>query len=586
MKRVLAAIKNFFLPPAGATTLARVLPFAATALFVLVLFVAATVAWEETNSIAFCGLTCHTMPPEYTTHQVSAHANVTCEDCHMGRDVLGVMLPRKIIYSWQTGTAMLTGSYEYPIVARNMRPARDACENCHKPETFTSDQLVEIKRFAEDENNTPVSTFLVMKIGGGTQRQGLGYGIHWHIENPVLFYASDRERQDIPYIVVEGPDGSRTEYLDVESGFDPAAIRPEQLQRMDCITCHNRTAHGIDSPVDAVDQLIARELISTKIPKIKANAVAKLGAAYASEQEAMSAIAALKRDYQTNYPDFTRQNAELVDAAVQALQDQYRVSSFPEQKVGWQTHPNNAGHIESPGCFRCHDGKHLTSGGESIRLECNLCHSIPVVSGPTQINAQIELNRGFEPESHKNTNWINLHRTVFDDSCQGCHTVEDAGGTSNQSFCSNSACHGSSYKFAGFDAPRLREILAAQAAALATPVPQKPTPDPEGGVSPIIATPTPKAAVPEGPVTWDTVAPILKARCISCHAANGMKGVDLSSYASTMKGGTNGPIIVPGNSEASLLVQVQIAAQKHFGQLSASELETVRRWIQAGAIEK
>lgn len=586
MRKFFSAVKRFFLPPAGASTLARVLPLAATALIMLVIFVVATVAWEETNATSFCGLTCHTMPPEYITHNVSSHANVSCEDCHMGRDVLGVMLPRKIIYSWQTGTAMLTGNYEYPIVAKNMRPARDACENCHKPETFTSDQLLEEKRYAEDVANTALSTFLVLKIGGGTRRQGLGYGIHWHVENPVYFYAADRERQEIPYAVVTNPDGSKTEYIDVEAGFDPDSITQDQLQQMDCITCHNRTAHGISVPTDAVDQLISRGLISADIPNIKKNATAKLAASYASKKDANAAIAALADEYRSTYPDFTAQNSNLIADAIQALQEQYTVSNFPEQKVDWQTHPNNAGHINSPGCFRCHDGQHLTRAGESVRLECNLCHSIPVVSGPDQIDALLSLNRGFEPESHMNSNWIALHRTVIDDSCQGCHSIEDAGGSSNQSFCSNAACHGAGYPFAGFDAPKLREILAEQAAALVTPTSEAPAEDPEGGVSPTIATPTPAKQAPAGPITWETVAPLFEVRCSSCHAANGMKGINLTSYQTTMTGGTDGPIVVPGNPDESELIQVQVAVQKHFGQFSAAELETVEKWILEGALEK
>ena len=67
-----------------------------------------------------------------------------------------------------------------------------------------------------------------------------------------------------------------------------------------------------------------------------------------------------------------------------------------------------------------------------------------------------------------------LHNLAFDTTCVSCHTVENAGGTSNTSFCSNSACHGNVYTFAGFDAPALRAILNAQvtaptAAATTTP---------------------------------------------------------------------------------------------------------------------
>jgi nitrate/TMAO reductase-like tetraheme cytochrome c subunit len=570
MKRFFAAIRGFFLPPATAPLLVRVVPLASIAFIMLLLFVFTTIAWEETNASTFCGLTCHTMPPEYITHQSSAHANVNCEDCHMGRDVLGVMIPRKIMYSWQTGSAMVTGNYEYPIVARNMRPARDACENCHKPEKFTSDKLVEIKHYAMDEVNTPLSTYLVVKTGGGTKRQGLGFGIHWHVENPVYFYATDRERQQIPYVVVTNPDGTKTEYIDVQSGFDPTTIQPDQLQQMDCITCHNRIAHEINDPANAVDALLSRGLLSTGIPNIKMIAVEKLGAAYASEQEAIDAMTGLSSYYQKTYADFYANNSALVDDAVLALQNQIKISYFPDQRVGWQTHPDNTGHINSAGCFRCHDGKHLTATGASVRLECNLCHSIPVVSGPDQIDTAIILDRGFEPETHKNSNWIVLHRTVFDTSCEGCHTVKDAGGTSNESFCSNSACHGAKYEFAGFNAPQLRQIMVEQAAALATATPE----------------PTQVTAATDGSITWETVAPIFNARCISCHGSNAMDGVNLSSYATAFSGSTDGPILVAGDPDASLLIQIQSAATKHFGQLSASELETVRQWIQAGAIEK
>ena len=163
MKNIFSAIKRFFLPADNSTILVRVLPLAAIAFVMILLFVFGNTAWEYTNEIKFCGLTCHTMPPEYITHQNSAHANVACEDCHMGRDKLAVMIPRKITYSWQTGSAMVTGRYTYPIVAKNMRPARDACENCHKPETFNSDALIEIKHFATDQKNTATSTFLSLK---------------------------------------------------------------------------------------------------------------------------------------------------------------------------------------------------------------------------------------------------------------------------------------------------------------------------------------------------------------------------------------------------------------------------------------
>ncbi len=87
-----------------------------------------------------------------------------------------------------------------------------------------------------------------------------------------------------------------------------------------------------------------------------------------------------------------------MQAAIQALQEVYQQSVYPEQKSDWSTHPNNIGHKDSPGCFRCHDGKHLNEQQQAIRLECNLCHSIPVVSGPSDFVTNIEISRGPEPE--------------------------------------------------------------------------------------------------------------------------------------------------------------------------------------------
>lgn len=576
MKRFFDALRNFFLPPADARLFTRVLPIFSVAFLMIVLFAAATYAWEETNTTSFCGLTCHTMPPEYITHMDSEHTNVTCEDCHMGRDRLPVLVGRKIRYSWQTGTAMLLNNYEFPIVAHNMAPAREACENCHKPEKFSTDKLVEYRRFADDEMNSPTSTYLVVKTGGGSSRQGLGFGIHWHIENPVYYYATDSRDQDIPYIIVEAADGTRTEYFDIEANFDPASIDPSQLKQMDCITCHNRVAHLVEKPDAIMDSLMSRGLVSPQIPEIKRKGTEVLGAKYASVQEAKEAIAGLSTYYQQQHADFNTANAALVDNAVAAMQEAYERNNFPNQKMDADTHANNLAHRDAPGCFRCHDGQHLDREDNAVRLECNLCHSIPVVSEPNQLTANLELSKGFEPESHKNPSWINLHRTVFDESCQGCHTVEDPGGVSNTSFCSNSACHGANWVFAGFDAPRLREIMAEQAKALATPTPTAQE-----------AQPTPAPGQPAAPLTYDDqIADLLKRKCGSCHGATAMKGLNVLTYASLMEGGDSGPAVIPGDPDNSLLVTVQTGPAKHFGQFSNAELEQVIQWITEGAPEK
>jgi hypothetical protein len=94
-----------------------------------------------------------------------------------------------------------------------------------------------------------------------------------------------------------------------------------------------------------------------------------------------------------NFATSRKNFQEKISAAIEALQDAYSASVYPEQNSDWTLHPNNIGHKDSPGCFRCHDGKHLNADQEAIRLECNLCHSIPIVAGQFDFTANLEISR-------------------------------------------------------------------------------------------------------------------------------------------------------------------------------------------------
>ena len=567
MKKFGRWLKNLFFPPHDSTPVRRILPFAIIIILGGALTLGTTSAWQYTNTSVFCGTACHTMPPQYVTHLNSEHVRVTCEECHLGRTELGEQIIRKIEYSWQTGSAMVTGNYEYPIRAENLRPSVDVCETCHYPEVVSDDSLVELKRYAYDPSNTLSYTYLIMKTGGGSKREGLGRGIHWHIENPVEFIALDEEKQIIPYVRVQNEDGSYTEYVDTEAGFDAANLDESQLVRMDCLSCHNRTSHVSEQPDEAVDSMLARGAISSTIPEIKMRAVEYLGKPYASVEEANAGIAELADFYRKNYSVYYNANTALIDTAVEQLKEYFAVSNFPEQKFNWDTHPDNAQHKFSPGCLRCHDGKHLTASGESVRLECNLCHSIPVVASTEQLLTNIEISRGPEPESHRSSNWITLHRDFFDQTCASCHTVEDPGGTSNTSFCSNSGCHGATWEYAGFDAPGLRVVLAEELKKYVTSTPVKPA-----------------SGTPAPANSFATVESLF-GKCTACHGENGQKGINLTSYETIMEGGTDGPIVVPNQPDQSVLVTSQQESTPHFGQFTAEELEQIVAWISAGALK-
>lgn len=561
MKNIGKWIKGIFFPPPSAALARRILPFALLAILSVGVLIGGVYGWDYTNSPRFCGYTCHTMPPQNIAYLNSPHANVYCTECHIGRGFLGTQLSRKTEDIYEV-YSMVFHAYTYPLQASRTRPARETCETCHQPAAFSSDSLVEINRFKEDQNNTAYTTFLVLKTGGGTEQEGLGMGIHWHVMSQVEYYSTDPLLQEIPFVRVHNSDGSVTEYLDATSDLDPASIQESDLRPMDCITCHNRVTHDFKPPADSIDSAMARGLISSDIPEIKKKGVEVVSVAYTNEAMAISGIAGLENYYKQYYPDFYSNNIEPIRSAITALQQIYSETVFTDQKIDWTTHPNNLGHMDSPGCFRCHDGKHLDPENQAIRLECNLCHSIPVVATSNDFITNIEISRGPEPEMHLNPNWISLHNNAVDSTCASCHSVEDPGGTSNTSFCSNAACHGTNFEYAGFNAPELRNILQPQ---LPTPAPQVPSVPIAGEVSYTV-----------------NVKPIFDAGCVVCHNANSLTGgLDLSSYEEIMKGGKDGPIIIVGESANSRLIQIQ--SQPHFHNVSASELDLLKQWIDMGA---
>jgi len=80
--------------------------------------------------------------------------------------------------------------------------------------------------------------------------------------------------------------------------------------------------------------------------------------------------------YNSKYPELARNKQPEIRGAIDELQRIYKLTVFPEMKVDWKTHPNNIGHFYSNGCFRCHDGNHVSPEGKVVRKDCNICHTI------------------------------------------------------------------------------------------------------------------------------------------------------------------------------------------------------------------
>jgi hypothetical protein len=129
--------------------------------------------------------------------------------------------------------------------------------------------------------------------------------------------------------------------------------------------------------------------LSASLPFVHKQGIALIKEQYTSEDDARTKIAnGLAEFYRTQYPDIWSQKRTDIDGAAKALTEIYSRNVFPFMKVTWGTHPNNLGHNDYPGCFRCHDGNHQTKDGKkSITNDCSTCHNLLAVdeTNPKQL---------------------------------------------------------------------------------------------------------------------------------------------------------------------------------------------------------
>ncbi|HUO17235.1 MAG TPA: NapC/NirT family cytochrome c [Verrucomicrobiae bacterium] len=351
----------------------------------LVVFVAVSAAgsykaYEYTDSVQFCGQLCHTvMNPEFTAYSLSPHARVACVDCHVGAGATWYV-KSKLSGARQVYAATFnTFPRPIPTPVHNLRPAQDTCEQCHWPKKFYGGQLKVFTHYSNDEKNTLRQVRMLIKTGGGDPATGAPEGIHWHmnIANKIEFVAADEKRQVIPYIHVEDQQGRVTEYYAKDSTLTKDQIAKAPRHRMDCVDCHNRPTHIYVPPDLAVDQSLLARRIDVSLPFIKQQAVTVLTADYKTTETAMQGIASGLQDfYEKKYPDLAKTRQLEIRNAVLEVQEIFKRTTFPEMKLNWQTHPNNLGHFYYTGCFRCHDGQHVSADGKVVSKDCNQCHTL------------------------------------------------------------------------------------------------------------------------------------------------------------------------------------------------------------------
>jgi nitrate/TMAO reductase-like tetraheme cytochrome c subunit len=338
--------------------------------FLLVSAIGSYQSYHYTESVQFCGQTCHgVMKPEFVTYSHSAHARVACAECHIGKGATWYVRS-KLSGSYQVySTAARKYPTPIPTPVKNLRPAQETCEECHWPSKFVGNVERTYNYFLQDETNTPFSVRLLMKVGGGDSKHGPVGGIHWHmnVANKIEYLPDDETRQKISFVRMTDPQGVVTEYRTPR--FTNAVVE-SRLRTMDCMDCHNRPAHRYETPNNAVNLAMAIGTIDRGLPYIKTNALYALTRTYTNETQALQSIATL---LSTKYPSDPR-----LSAAISSVQQIYRDNFFPEMKASWQAYPENIGHKDWPGCFRCHDGQHKAADGKkAIKAnDCNACHTI------------------------------------------------------------------------------------------------------------------------------------------------------------------------------------------------------------------
>lgn len=357
--------------------------------FVLLSSAGSYKAYEYTDSVEFCGLTCHTvMHPEYTAYKLSSHARVGCVECHVGAGATWYV-KSKLSGTRQVFAAVLkTYPRPIPTPVHNLRPAQETCEQCHWPKKFYGGQLKVFTHYASDEKNTQRQIEMLIKTGGGDPATGAPEGIHWHmnIANEIEYVATDEKRQVIPYIHVRDTQGRVTEYFAKDSSVTRDTVAKLQRHRMDCIDCHNRPTHVYVPPDQAVDQALLGRRLDASLPFLKQQSVAALTAEYADTNTALEGIAKGLHDYyEKSYPELAKTRELDIRNAIDEVQRIYQRTTFPEMKLNWQTHTNNIGHFYFSGCFRCHDGQHVSTDGKAIPKDCDTCHTVLAQrDGPTK----------------------------------------------------------------------------------------------------------------------------------------------------------------------------------------------------------
>ncbi len=397
--------------------------------------------WTETAD--FCGR-CHQMGPELVAYETGPHRDVTCGECHVEPGVAGWVKAK--LNGTKQLIQVLTGLYPQPIPPPDhdaLPSTKDTCQVCHSLDRLASSALVARTSFSEDETNTRAFVGLMIRPGSGDTFDE-NRGVHWHVLRNVEFRTPEENAEKIDYVAETMPDGTVEEYIaqdkisvaqDVQPDIDEIKAS-EKARTMDCIQCHNRIGHPIPNPRKGMDSDLANARIDSKLPYVKREGMQILWNGYPDQETAFAEADKLSSFYELQYPAVASTQSAEIDQAIRQIKILYKLTATPDMKATYTSYPDFMGHMDFPGCFRCHDGGHfLVKDGaitsEVIPYTCDTCHTWPQIGG-----AVASLPLGVPPTTHDDSLWVFNHKDVATSvdpggqSCGECHARD---------YCAN--CH-------------------------------------------------------------------------------------------------------------------------------------------------
>ena len=375
---------------------------------------------SASESNTFCTQACHmVMGPEATAYAETAHSRIACVECHVGAGPEGFLSAKlggvRQLYALASNT--VSRPVPTPIHAANIN--RALCEGCHVPARDIGYVARAHSYFLSDDASEPQRMVMMVKVGRGPNGLLPGEGVHYHmqIDKKVEFVARDEQRQEIAFVRVTDAKGKSREYSLQTHPLSDEERASLPVHTMECIDCHSRPAHRFQPATVSVNHALEGGVLPADLPSIKEVAVRALDGGYESTPAALEGIERVVREYyQEEQPEVLEERREAVDASIAALRAIYQRTIFPEMKADWRAHPDNTGHLNSPGCFRCHNEDMQSEDGESVTTDCSTCHTILTQNDSSIGNAK-NLEKG-EPFVHPEDGSTFEEFTL----CSDCHT--------------------------------------------------------------------------------------------------------------------------------------------------------------------